>query len=415
MKTSDKIRFVRQNMKKNKSRIFMTVLATAMGCSFLIMIASVAFGLQKSIVSKMLEDQSLTEIQIHSKKNGESYEAVKPSEVEALKKLEHVKAVTAQRMAHGESDIDGYKSSSYATVTDFEQETKAGLKLSSGRMPKNENETIVGYDFAKNLFKTGTKDAYTGDPTGKTLTFHAKGFNPGTNKEVDLGTMKVTIVGILEKPAKQWIEGKNIYLSDKLSDKLFQPNEENVPAINVYADSAKEVTTISKVLRDQNYAIYSVADSIKEMDLVFLVMKIGLIFVGTIAVLIASIGIYNTMTMAVTERSQDIGIMKAIGAHPRTIRSVFLLESFGIGLLGVIIGALVSYCLSAIINTVVPPIISSVLKDGDPPENFIFSDIPLTLTLVSVSISLGVAILSGMRPASRATRIDVLRALRRDI
>ena len=176
----------------------------------------------------------------------------------------------------------------------------------------------------------------------------------------------------------------------------------------------REVTTISKELRDQDYQIYSVADSIKQMDLVFLVMKIGLIFVGTIAVLIASIGIYNTMTMAVTERSQDIGIMKAIGAHPRTIRSVFLLESFGIGLLGVGIGVLVSYGLSAVINIAVPPILSSVLG-GDPPKNFIFSDIPLTLTLVSVAISLGVAILSGMRPASRATRIDVLRALRRDI
>ena len=130
MKTSDKIRFVRQNMKKNKSRIFMTVLATAMGCSFLIMIASVAFGLQKSIVSKILGDQTLTQIQIHSKKAGTAYEPLKPADVEALKKLSHVNAVTAQRMTQGESDINGFKSSTFATVTDFEQETKAGLKLS---------------------------------------------------------------------------------------------------------------------------------------------------------------------------------------------------------------------------------------------------------------------------------------------
>ncbi|MFC5652826.1 ABC transporter permease [Paenibacillus solisilvae] len=414
MKTSDKIRFVRQNMKKNKSRIFMTVLATAMGCSFLIMIASVAFGLQKSIVSDMLEDQTLTQIQVHSKQNGNDYENVKPEDIKGLKQLDHVKAVTAQRAANGESDIDGFQAGTNVVVTDFEEETKAGLKLSSGRMPKDESETIVGFDFAKNLVKNGTKETYQGDPIGQTLTFQAKGYDPQTNKEIQLGTVTATVVGILEKPAKEWIEGTNIYLSDKLSGKLFPPNEENLPAVYVYADSAKQVTTISKVLREQNYVIYSVADSIKKMDLVFLVMKIGLIFVGTIAVLIASIGIYNTMTMAVTERSQDIGIMKAIGAHPRTIRSVFLLESFGIGLLGITIGTLVSYGLSAVINRVVPPILSSVL-DSKPPENFTFSDIPITLTLVSVVISLGVAILSGMRPASRATRIDVLRALRRDI
>ncbi|BBH21798.1 ABC transporter permease YtrF [Paenibacillus baekrokdamisoli] len=414
MKMKDKIRFVRQNMKKNRSRVFMTILATAMGCSFLIMIASVAFGLQKSIVNKVLEDQNLTQIQVHSKKSGDSYNAPQQSDIDALKKMDHVKAVTTQRMAHGDTEIDGYKSSTSVTVTDFEQETKSGLKLSKGRMPINENETIVGYDFAKNLIKTGTKEAYPENPIGQTVTLHAKGFDQNSNKEIDLATIKVTVVGIMEKPAKQWIEGRNMYLSDTFQSKLFPKIEENRPDIKVYADSAKEVTSISKALRGQHFEIYSVADSIKQMDLVFLVMKIGLIFVGTIAVLIASIGIYNTMTMAVTERSQDIGIMKAIGAHPRTIRSIFLLESFGIGLIGVFIGAVISYALSAIINKVVPPILSSVL-DSKPPANFIFSDIPLTLTLVSVVISLGVAIISGMRPAARATRIDVLRALRRDI
>ena len=106
-------------------------------------------------------------------------------------------------------------------------------------MPTNEKETIVGYDFAKSLIKAGTKEAFNNDPTGKTITFHAKGINPETKKEVDLGTIEVIVVGILEKPARQWIEGRNIYLSDKLSDQLFQANDENTPTVNVYADSAK--------------------------------------------------------------------------------------------------------------------------------------------------------------------------------
>ncbi|UVI31653.1 ABC transporter permease [Paenibacillus spongiae] len=414
MKTSDKLRFVKQNMAKNKSRIFMTILATAMGCTFLMMIASVAFGLQRSLVDDMMQGQTLTEIQIHGKKNGDSHEAITQADADRFKKRDGVKAVTAQRFTQGEVTLEGYKSSPSAIVTNFEEETKAGLQLSEGRMPKNGTEAIVGYHFAQQLMKAGTEDAYTGSLLGKQIEFRATGYNPATEKEESLGMVKLTIVGLTTKPDKEWLQSTELYLDDSIQDRLFHKDFETHPNVKVYAESADQVTAMSKALRDEGYSLYSVADTIKEMDLVFLIMKIGLIFVGTIAVLIASIGIYNTMTMAVTERSQDIGIMKAIGANPKTIRSIFLLESFGIGLFGALIGLAAAYGLSAVINAVVPIIIESAL-DGEAPEGFTFTYIPFSLTLVSVGISLGVAVLSGMRPAARATRIDVLRALRRDI
>lgn len=71
------------------------------------------------------------------------------------------------------------------------------------------------------------------------------------------------------------------------------------------------------------YSTYSAQNELKQINVIFLIIKIGLITVGTVAVLIASIGIFNTMTMAVTERAQDIGIMKAIGAHPGVIKKSF--------------------------------------------------------------------------------------------
>jgi len=67
MNAKDKFRFVRKNMKKNKTRVFMTVLATAMGCAFLIVLASVGFGLQKSIVDRMLQDSLVTKITVYPK------------------------------------------------------------------------------------------------------------------------------------------------------------------------------------------------------------------------------------------------------------------------------------------------------------------------------------------------------------
>ncbi|MFD0715283.1 ABC transporter permease [Paenibacillus sp. GCM10027626] len=415
MKLSDKIRFVRQNMAKNKSRVFMTILATAMGCSFLMMIASVAFGLQRSMVDNLLQGQTVTQIQVHGKKEADNnYVPATLTDAESFKAMEHVKAVTAQLNLQGNVALQDYKNTVHTIVTNIEQEVKAGLKLSEGQLPAKNTETVVGYHFAEQLRKEGATNGYDQPLLGQTITFQAKGFNHETKKKEMLAPIKLTIVGILDKPAREWVEDSTLYLDDSWEKAVFFNGSDLVPNIKVYADKASNVTMISKALRSSNFSIYSVADSVKEMDLVFLVMKIGLIFVGTIAVLIASIGIYNTMTMAVTERAQDIGIMKAIGATPKTIRSVFMMESFGIGLCGAIIGIAVSYGLSIVINAAVPPIISSVLE-GRTPKGFTFTYIPLSLTLVSVAISLGVAVLSGMRPARRATRIDVLSALRRDI
>jgi acetoin utilization transport system permease protein len=67
MKIQDQIQFVNQNMKKNKTRLFMTILATAMGCAFLIVLASVGFGLHKSVIKQTTEQRAVTVIDIHGK------------------------------------------------------------------------------------------------------------------------------------------------------------------------------------------------------------------------------------------------------------------------------------------------------------------------------------------------------------
>lgn len=159
---------------------------------------------------------------------------------------------------------------------------------------------------------------------------------------------------------------------------------------------------------------YSVMDELKQVNMFFTIVKIGLILIGTIAILIASIGIYNTMTMAVTERAPDIGIMKAIGANPATVKRIFLLESSYIGMIGAIVGTVVSYAISYGVNFALPLIIEAAFQEQVPDE-LKFSHIPLRLPLICIIICYIVTILSGLRPAKRATKVDVLRALRREV
>lgn len=432
MKFKDQVRFVRQNMKKNKMRLFMTVLATAMGCAFLIVLASVGFGLQKSIVDNIVRDRLVTGIDVWGKKETGN-EALTEEDMTFLRSVDRVKAVTfalyvQQRLS---PSVDGEEADHLGNpvAVDFAEETKAGFKLHAGRLPANGNEVVIGYNARET-----EPEAWV----GKELELRVISYDEAGEEQMT--PLQATIVGVREKPTKEWETDASLYIDTALLDLLeaatgtrlaermdpkladaegvIPPRTLEEPrtynTVQVIADNAQHVKEIGERLREKGYYIYSVADELKQVNMLFLIMKIGLIFVGTIAVLIASIGIFNTMTMAVTERAQDIGIMKAIGAHPSTIRRIFLLESGWIGVLGALIGTIVAYGISVAVNALLPVLIAASLEERVP-EGFLFSYIPPYLTAVACGISLGVAMLSGWRPAARATRIDVLRALRRDM
>jgi acetoin utilization transport system permease protein len=451
MKLTDQFRFVRQNMKKNKTRLFMTVLATAMGCTFLIVLASVGFGLQKSIVDKMIGDRMVTAIDIYGIESKNDVDRnIGAKNIEYLRSVDHVKAVTYRNFIQQPLNptVEGVVANSNGTVNvDFDAETKAGFALSSGRLPQKPDEVVIGFNIREtqkgateeNGNKPKADTPLAKEWLGKVMNLKVRQLaEDGTEQTT---TIPVTIVGISEKPSREWVTDTMVYIgSDILSQiesfthtqwgAMRLPADKNNPnsgngtlglqdprqynSVQAIADTANHVKGIADEIRGKGYYSHSIANELKQVNLVFLIMKIGLGFVGTIAILIASIGIFNTMTMAVTERAQDIGIMKAIGAHPSTIRRIFLLESSLIGLLGAIIGTAVAYIISVTVNIGLPIIIEGFMKQKVP-EDFIFSLIPPQLAVVACLISLGVALMSGSRPAKRATRIDVLRALRRDI
>ncbi|MED4401263.1 ABC transporter permease [Metabacillus fastidiosus] len=430
MKFKDQLKFLRRNMKKNRLRVFMTILATTMGCAFLIVLASVGFGIHKSITDQFLSQQIITEINIHGKEDSK----VTDSDIEKIKGMNDVKAVVKRDYVEAaiEASLDDRTSYNTMTITDMEEELKANLKLEKGEIPKNKNEIIVGYDFAKQLLTKKEQEdvekaaeqpdeqvkepkGYEGDLIGKTV-------NIKVTETDDKGEVKnekkydLKIVGIGKAPSRDWVIDNQIYVSDHFKEEFKSfINEEN-SSISAYASNFEKVASVTQALKDQKYQVYSVTEELDQVNLFFNVFKAGLIFVGTVAVLIASIGIFNTMTMAVTERTQEIGIMKALGAEPGTIRKMFLMESAYIGILGSIIGIVISYAISWISNLVLPVILASATGTEDAGAiDFTFSYIPLSLVVIAAVISIGVAMVSGVRPAIKATNINVLAALRREL
>ncbi|NBI28841.1 ABC transporter permease [Chengkuizengella marina] len=436
MKFKDKIRFVRQNMKKNRMRVFMTILATAIGCAFLILLASVGFGLEKSIISDLTEGRLANEINVYHDKD---FNQLNDEDVEILKQIEHVKTVTKRNTLHHEmmfklEEYESYWPQVYAT--NFPSEIEAGLELSDGRMPQANDEIIVGYHFNEILTEGNGNEIvyYEEDLIGKTIDLQVIYYDKEEMKQSE--SFPVKIVGITKQPAPK-VKEQFALISEPLLKEIEdftveaflnpeQSNDEDVELnldkektyddVRIYTNHLENVSGVIEKLNELGYGNYSVTNQLGQINTLFLVIKIGLIFVGTIALLIASIGIFNTMTMSVTERTQDIGIMKAIGAHPSTIKQIFLIESSYIGLIGAFIGTLFAYVISIVINFVTPMIIEALSgNEGATTQDIMLTYIPISLVATSVSISLLVAIFSGWRPAKKATTVDVLKAMRRDI
>lgn len=422
MQFKDQIDFVRQHIQRNKLRVFMTILAATMGTAFLIVLASIGFGIHDTLRDEMLSNRLVTEIQVHESE--ESPDLVKS--MKQFKNIEHVKAVIHQQRlgTSGVTTLGDYEGYHDFVVSDFKEEAKVGFELKEGRLPKKANEVVVGSDFGTSLYKE-TKEqeeliTYEEKLIGQQFSYALE----NSEGEMVEEEMTFTIVGVGEHPNKEWEYDRNIFADIAvlpMFEKLYHTDEaENVTPwysnITVHADKVENVSKVSNALKEQDFYTYSIADELKQLDVFFLALKAGLIFVGTIAILIASIGIFNTMTMAVTERTREIGVMKAIGANPKLIQRLFVMESAWIGLIGTIIAVILSYGVSIVANYVLPIIVFAALGEEDPVDiEIVFSVIPWQLIVIASIISIGVAVISGWRPARKATKIDVIQALRQEL
>ena len=171
-----------------------------------------------------------------------------------------------------------------------------------------------------------------------------------------------------------------------------------------------ELTQVRAKITELGFGSFSIVDEIDQIRTVFLIIDSVLGLLGGISLLVASFGIANTMIMSILERTREIGIMKAIGAEDREIKLIFFVEAAVIGVVGGVVGVLVAWGIDGLANRLA---YRFILK----PQGAAFIDffsLPIYLTLGAILFALLVSITAALYPASRAARIDPVRALRHD-
>jgi putative ABC transport system permease protein len=388
-------------IRANKMRSFLTTLGIVIGIVSVTLMGAAIEGLSRAFnesVSKIGADVLYVQKWpwFDNGDNWWKYHNRKEITVKQYKKLEaQATTMEAGSPQTGRQMPIKYKDRSsdaiYVIGSNEQYIQTAGALMETGRFfSASESDgarpvAVLGYTVAENLFPNET-------PLGKTVKIGG-----GTYKVVGVIAKQGNFLGMdLDNraviPITKFIEKygarRGVTISVKVKD------------INDIENAKEELRGIMRKIREvkpseeDDFAINQQEMFIQTFNRIGgVVAGIGL-FITALSLFVGAIGIMNIMFVSVTERTKEIGIRKAIGAKRSTILFQFLIESASLALIGGLIGIVLSYPLTLLIDQILP------------------TSMPLSVIAIAILISLMVGVISGFLPANRAAKMDPVEALR---
>jgi len=181
-------------------------------------------------------------------------------------------------------------------------------------------------------------------------------------------------------------------------------------ALIVRVAKSKDVAAVEEEVKKQGFGAFSLLDASRNVRIVFVFLDLFLGIFGSLALVVASLGIVNTLVMAILERRREIGIMKALGASDRDVKQIFFVEACTMGVLGGALGVGLGWLIGRVINFGTNLYLQRQLEAK--PQEFWY--VPLWLVVGAMIFSLLVSWFAGIYPASRAAKLDPVQALRHE-
>jgi ABC-type antimicrobial peptide transport system permease subunit len=175
----------------------------------------------------------------------------------------------------------------------------------------------------------------------------------------------------------------------------------------VRVESSDFLAVTEKLLIEQGYRVTALSKTVEQASKIFQGIQAVLATFGGIALLVSAIGMFNTMTVTLLERTKEIGIMRTIGASPSDIKALFVSESIVVGFLGGVSGIVMGVTLGFAVNIMLN--IAAGQFGGKSVELFAF---PIPFLLFIAAFSAIVGYLTGIFPARRASLLNPLDAIR---
>jgi ABC-type antimicrobial peptide transport system permease subunit len=449
------------NLKRHKSRTFLTVLGIVIGTISVIMMVALGLGMQENFsesidnmgsidiitvtkgdntnsTTRLAEDTStdvLTSLDLALFAEIEYIEAVSPvisknvklvsGKYEALNTLIGIdmalfndlgfvttksQDVVAEKLGivFGQTAAENFEEVEKSNVTGANtSQFGEGMRVGQGRMPNGGMMGgMPGRDFEVREDESLDVDVFSERITMSLDTSYSPMNQTSSTSEV----YRIQGNGLLEEGDNT--RDRNMYIDiETLVDLIEEAEGESIDGYDsayLKISDTSYIDIVVNYLENYGYEASTMAEMVETIQSTTTMLQIALGAIGGISLLVAAIGIMNTMIMAITERKREIGVMKVIGATIQDIKRLFLLEAALIGFVGGVVGVGISFLLTVVFTS---DLFGNMATGGGGGAMSMSFSLPEWLILVGVIFTTFVGIVSGYIPAKKAMACSALEAL----
>lgn len=460
MKFRDMLRMSGSSLWKRKVRTILTVLGVVIGTASIVVMISLGLGLSRASMAEIeqyggLKTVTVTEQGSYYGGYDDSESTVQANEnhldddvVNEIKSIEHVEDAYPVLETEAMALSGGFQCYLSLRGVSAEKMKDLGIELGQGDFPEPDSgqfQAVYGNMVIGDFYneKTGEGYWYNGEMADIDLmsdtimyVFDMDSYYNflwgGTNEDGTAVAMPkkriVQTAGVMAGGVEDYnSDGYYVFCDIDELKKILKKEFKNktIPgqpttasgkaykeiyytSIVVEVDDMDHVQEVQSAINSMGYQASSNAEWVQSMQGQYTYIQLALGGIGAVSLIVAAIGIANTMMMSIYERTKEIGIMKVLGCDMRNIQGLFLLEAGYIGFIGGTVGLGLSYGISAIINLVVKNLnLGMNMTVG-------ISYIPLWLALVSLVFAVFVGMAAGFFPSLRAMNLSPLAAIRNE-
>jgi len=442
MRLLDLVRLIADNLARRKTRVALTAIGVVIGTAAVVVLVSLGIGLQRNATEQLGGISDLTLIQVYPQYGEEFYgggggpgysvslmtegptqtSLITPQTLEDLAALDGVRAVFPRDYLNVESVFTIGQLEGRMGIIGVPPEylETLNIPLQEGELALTKGTMVVGAMVSQSFYPTRWRPGQTFEPPelmGQTIKMTLIKYS--SEGEEVRKSLQVRVVGVLAETRdepdwsiymllddvtsyNQWVMGRRI-----------DRNRDGYSQAVVKVEDVSRVVDLSDTITAMGYQAYTPMSYVQGISSFFLVLQVVFGGLGAIALLVAAIGIANTMAMAILERTREIGLMKAVGATNRDVLGVFLGEAAGIGFLGGLGGTLLGWVGGQVLNVVALAYLAGQAADSGgapPPSIAVFT--PAWLPIAALIFATLIGLLSGLYPALRAATLAPVDALK---
>jgi putative ABC transport system permease protein len=402
MRFGDLFKLSTRMFKARTSRTLLTVLGMSIGIGAILFLVSFGEGLRMTLLERITTSESLLTLDVTEAKAG--IVSLNSEMIRSIEEMEGVSEVSPASQLITQGHIGDMSADLSAISIKPSFLRLGGIKIAQGETLNDGNpEGVVISSAVAQVF--GKENAT--EMIGENVTFSF--FQPkevevegGTGLQENLERMdfnkEYEIIGTTEG------EDSVVYINAASLEDL---HINNYIQTKVKCSSQQIMGTVRDTILNQGLLVSSLSDTVDQANQIFSIVRIVLMTFGLIALIVSAIGMFNTMTIALLERTEEIGIMKSIGASDGSVSMMFIMESTIMGFLGGVAGIAIGLLGGVVFNQLINFIAS---RFGGQSVNLFHS--PILYIIVIVAFSGVVGFMTGFVPARRASKIDPLDALR---